>query len=53
MIQDEEFEVLQGAFHQLEWRLQEIFIGWVISVTVFMVGLKLLAANAYMLSMVP
>lgn len=52
MIREEEFEVVQTNFHRLDWHLQATFIAWVISVSVIMIGLKLLTVNAVALSMI-
>lgn len=52
MMREEEFEVVQATFHRLDWHIQITFIAWVISVSVIMVGLKLLTANALALSII-
>lgn len=48
----EEFEVTQTRFNDLDRRLQLILLGWVVSVAAFMVGLRLLTANAALLSVI-
>lgn len=53
MVRYEELDVAETSFQRLDWRLQVVFIGWSISVTVLVVGIKLLAMNAYVLSVAP
>ncbi len=48
----EEFEVMQTRFNDLDRRLQLILLGWVVSIVAFMVGLRLLTANAALLSVI-
>ncbi len=48
----EEFEAIQCRFNELDRRLQLILLGWVVSITAFMVGLHLLTANAALLSVI-
>ncbi len=48
----EEFDVIQSRFNDLDRRLQLILVGWVVSMTAFLVGLRLLTANATMLSLI-
>src|SRR5437016_6186298 len=48
----EEFEVMQTRFNDLDRRLQLILLGWVVSIAAFMVGLRLLTANAALLSVI-
>ena len=48
----EEFEVMQTRFNDLDRRLQLILLGWVVSIAAFVVGLRLLTANAALLSVI-
>ncbi|TMI99722.1 MAG: hypothetical protein E6H01_10780 [Bacillati bacterium ANGP1] len=48
----EEFEVMQTRFNDLDRRLQLILLGWVVSIAAFMIGLRLLTANAALLSVI-
>lgn len=48
----EEFEVIQSQFNDLDRRLQVVLVGWVVSFTAFLVGLRLLTANATLLSLI-
>lgn len=48
----EEFDVVQWEFNDLDRRMQMILVGWVVSFTAFLVGLRLLTANATLLSLI-
>lgn len=48
----EEFEITQTRFNELDRRLQLILLGWVVSIVAFMIGLRLLTANAALLSVI-
>ncbi|MDQ7819551.1 MAG: hypothetical protein QN173_00165 [Armatimonadota bacterium] len=48
----EEFDVIQSRFNDLDRRLQVVLVGWVVSFAAFLVGLRLLTANATLLSLI-
>jgi hypothetical protein len=48
----DDFDLIQVQFHDLDRRLQAVLVGWVVSFTAFLVGLRLLTANATMLSLI-
>jgi hypothetical protein len=48
----DEFEMMQTRFNDLDRRLQLVLLGWVVSILAFMVGLRLLTANAALLSVI-
>lgn len=49
----EELETVQSGFQKYDWRLQVLLIGWSISVGILILGIRLLTANASLLSIGP
>ncbi|MDP3703559.1 MAG: hypothetical protein Q8R78_04165 [Candidatus Omnitrophota bacterium] len=53
MLRYEELETVQSGFQKYDWRLQVVLIGWSISVGILILGIRLLTANASLLTIGP
>lgn len=53
MLRYEELETVQSGFQKYDWHLQMVLIGWSISVAILILGIRLLTANANLLSITP